>query len=258
MSPIDPKNLTAQLAYRGRGNPPGTHPASAIANCFPGLEFDFRNVWRRILVGLEVHEATNLVVGVEADHPEHQNLLGLQLISVDGEPVTAPVMGPSVPGGPTEQLGTNNLEWSNALASVLRKAGTPVRCVFLSEDGNSTVTAMLEVRRLFAQDAGGAPTTAIAREVAQPGELTQSLCSPWQNDYLECACYYWASSRPDFVNVEAGPDGKARGHNWLHKNRGPQTPKAYSLRRGDRVSYEDLFRNWEMELQFEIEGNDEG
>lgn len=257
MSPIDPKNLSAQLAYRGRGNPPGTHPSSAIANCFPGLEFDFRNVWRRILVGLEFHEATNLVVGVEAGVPEAQGLENHQLVSVDGQPVTAPVQGPRVPGGPSVQLDTTNLEWSNALANVLQKAGTRVSCVFLAPGGGGTVTAELEVRRLFAQDPGGAPTLAIAKEVAQPGELTQSLCSPWQNDYLECACYYWAASRPDFVNVEAGPDGKAQGHNWLHKNRGPQTPKIYSLRRSDRVSYEDLFRNWEQELQFEIEGKDE-
>src|SRR5262249_9636119 len=48
-------NLTAQraqLAYRGRGNPPMSHPMSAISNCFPGLEFDFRNIWRRIFVGI--------------------------------------------------------------------------------------------------------------------------------------------------------------------------------------------------------------
>ena len=41
---IEAKNLTAQLQYRGAGNPPGMHPYSAISNCFPGLEMDFRNV----------------------------------------------------------------------------------------------------------------------------------------------------------------------------------------------------------------------
>src|SRR3712207_8764033 len=42
----------------------------------------------------------------------------------------------------------------------------------------------------------------IDESIAGPGELTQSLCSPWQNDYRECGCYYWAASRPDYVNVE--------------------------------------------------------
>ena len=66
MDPIDPKNLSAQLTYRAEGNPPGTLPSATISNCFPGLEFDFRNVWRRIFVGIVLHEADNLVVAIEA------------------------------------------------------------------------------------------------------------------------------------------------------------------------------------------------
>ncbi len=48
---IDPANRTAQLQYRAAGNPPSTQPHSAISNCYPGLEFDFRNVWRRMFEG---------------------------------------------------------------------------------------------------------------------------------------------------------------------------------------------------------------
>src|SRR5262249_11716498 len=25
-----------------------------------------------------------------------------------------------------------------------------------------------------------------------PGELTQSLCSPWTHDFRDCGCFYWA------------------------------------------------------------------
>ena len=32
-----------------------------------------------------------------------------------------------------------------------------------------------------------------------PGELTQSLCSPWTHDFRDCACYYWASNHPDIA-----------------------------------------------------------
>ena len=32
-----------------------------------------------------------------------------------------------------------------------------------------------------------------------PGELTQSLCSPWTHDFRDCGCYYWASNHPDIA-----------------------------------------------------------
>src|SRR5436305_1670778 len=32
-----------------------------------------------------------------------------------------------------------------------------------------------------------------------PGELTQSLCSPWTHDFRDCGCFYWASNHPDIV-----------------------------------------------------------
>ena len=65
---IEPRNLSAQLSYRGRGNPPVSHPSSAISNCFPGLEFDFRAIWRRIFVGIE--EAKLLRVGPGVSVPQ--------------------------------------------------------------------------------------------------------------------------------------------------------------------------------------------
>ena len=62
----------------------------------------------------------------------------------------------------------------------------------------------------------------IAEDVATPGELTQSLCSPWQNDYRECGCYYWAASRPDYVNVEPTARGTSIGNNWMARDPGTQ------------------------------------
>jgi hypothetical protein len=32
-----------------------------------------------------------------------------------------------------------------------------------------------------------------------PGELTQSLCSPWTHDFRDCGCFYWASNHPDIA-----------------------------------------------------------
>ena len=96
----------------------------------------------------------------------------------------------------------------------------------------TTITPQLAVRTFFEGD-----TAFISRELAMPGELTQGLCSPWQNDFRECSCYYWASARPDFVNVEPRPDGRSTGDNWLQKERtGTYVPDDYlddrlSLRR---------------------------
>ena len=95
----------------------------------------------------------------------------------------------------------------------------------------------------------------IAEALAEPGELTQGLCSPWQNDYRECSCYYWASARPDFVNVEMGADGLSHGDNWFQKDRtGNYVPDDYSDQR--LVFYDDLFTEWERWLRFQVGGRD--
>jgi hypothetical protein len=271
--PIQARNLSAQLQYQGAGNPPTTHPSSAISNSFPGLEMDFRNVWKRILAGIELHEASNLVVGVDSDADIALQVLtaGYRLITVADVPVIAPVTGPAYVGGPTVPLPDPTfhdpnmpLEWSNALAGVLfQYGGKPVRCKFQSLQDSSTLTFDLIIRKFFAESIVDGETfklPVISRELAPPGSLSQSLCSPWQNDYRECGCFYWAATRPDYVNIEAQPDGTSAGNNWMQKNRTADTPLVYVVddRRDERlVSYSDLFRRWETELRFIIGGKDE-
>ena len=95
----------------------------------------------------------------------------------------------------------------------------------------------------------------ISEKLAKAGELTQGLCSPWQNDFRECSCYYWASSRPDYVNVTIGPDGTSRGDNWLQKERtGDYLPDDYQDSR--LIVYDDLFNEWESILKFQVGGWD--
>jgi hypothetical protein len=117
-------------------------------------------------------------------------------------------------------------------------------------DEVKTISVNLKVRKFFEAD-----TAAFAVDLVQPGELTQGLCAPWQNDYRECACYYWAASRPDYVNVEISADGLSHGDSWLAKRR----TGSYVLdnRTDSRlVSYDDLFKAWEQELRFIIGGKD--
>ena len=270
---ISPQNLTAQLQYRAAGNPPSTLPGAAVSNACPGLEMDFRNVWKRILVGIVLHETTNVVVGVEEDAPAPLYVLPTlyQLMKVEGEPVTATVTGPLIAGGPnvpipnTSSDSVTNLEWSNALADVLyRYSGKEVVCEFQTIDPPlATLKFNLRVRHFFEKVLlpGGKKATqaVISRDIAEAGALTQSLCSPWQNDYRVCACFYWAATRPDYVNVELGEDGASVGNNWMQKDRTPESAKVYvvdDLQDQRLLTFGDLFREWEKALRFVIGNQD--
>jgi hypothetical protein len=298
---LGPRNRTARLLYKAAGNPISSHPITAIGNCCPGLEFDFRAVWRRLFVGITMVEHDNLVV--EAD-PQFQHLLGRRLLRIGKYEVVAEIKGPKT-SDPTDSIvetteenphGVICMEWSNSLARVLNKAGDKVACIFSGGDPWDPRTGLpeelknlkqsknakgpkdskvsndlkhdpkdqkdpedqkkkwleqeLEVRNFF--EPGSA---VISEKLAEAGELTQGLCSPWQNDFRECSCYYWASSRPDYVNVTIGPDGTSRGDNWLQWDRtGDYLPDDYQDSR--LIRYQDLFLKWEKILKFQVGGWD--
>jgi hypothetical protein len=271
---IDAKNLAAQLQYRGSGNPPSVLPDTAISNCFPGLETDFRNAWKRILTGIELHESSNFVVAVDDGQPPAVQVLanGYRLMHIEDINFMVAVTGPAYPGGPNVSLPDTTfndplmpLEWSNSLAEVVHRfSGQAVNCTFASlADPAQTVQVSLVVRKFFDEVTIGGETVrqpVIARDVAPAGVFTQSLCSPWQNDYRECACFYWAATRPDYVNVETRPDGTSTGNNWMQKDRTADTPQVYLVddwMDPNLVSYNELFQNWEKSLRFIIGGVDE-
>ena len=118
------------------------------------------------------------------------------------------------------------------------------------DDPARYIKVMLTVNKVFDGD-----SATLSEQIIKPGELTQGLCAPWQNDYRECACYYWAASRPDYVNVVPDEKGLSTGDSWMAKKRtGKYIPD-------DRVntrllSYDDLFINWQGELNFIVEGKD--
>ena len=262
MPSIEPKNVTAQILHRARGNPPSTTGYTAISNCFPGLEFDIRSLLRHIFVGVVLHESLPFVVEVEPGGP--QELAGSQdwlLVEVEGNQQIGSIMGPRQSNGPSEQLGAFGLERFNALAPIFRNIGQRVRCVFVNTGSNQQVEINLEVRSILERrtSSTGQQETgpALSKDIAAPGDLTQGLCSPWSADFLECGCYYWAASRPDLVNAQTGADGKIDGHNWLHRGRTAATPPQYSIRRNDLVTYEELYRDWEGALKFIVGGKDE-
>lgn len=267
---LTPRNLTAQLQYRGRGNPFNTHIASSVGNCCPGLELDFRSVWKRAFEDITLVEHDNYVLDAEGDHKDLQGhrLLVIEIPDEHGKPVDHPVVvqaiGPTADGsgvGPLEDS-IVNLEWSNTLAAIWKHKGEYLNCRFTKEKmlekqvladipKKQTITRKLKVRDFFEQG-----TTVINEALASPGELTQGLCSPWQNDFRECVCYYWASSRPDYVNIEPAADGGSRGDNWMTKKRsGQYVIDDYKDNR--LINYQDLFNDWEDVLKFQIGGKDD-
>jgi hypothetical protein len=328
---LKPRNLTAQIRYAAAGNPVSTLPVTSVANCCPGLEVDFRAIWRRLFVGIELREYDNLVVRLWPDpkgagpdggdfepaesfvdvrsdtpkpkegdgEPEYyglRDLPGRRLLRVfvpvvedkpgannvataKKEPREIHVIG-VMKGPATSDLeakidlttasnpnGVAPLEWSNALAHVMdyaRRSETPVkvRCDFGPPDAwdkpsapigaghNHYISFHLEVRRFFEDD-----TAVISRALARAGELTQGLCSPWQNDYRECSCYYWASARPDFVNVEVDGSGLSAGDNWMSRERtGHYIADDYKDSR--LMMYDELFYGWEDKLKVIVQGRD--
>jgi hypothetical protein len=269
-SPFKATNLTAQLHYRGKGNPIAVLPRTAISNCFPGLEFDFRNLWRRAFKGILLIENNNYVL---ESNLKNLDLKGHRLVAIERKATMVITTGPTFPGpdaatGPlittANPNGVSFMEWSNSMVHVLQKQEQKVICHFtakpskeevvvdLSElDNKEKYTAVtLEVNKIF--DGNSA---AFSDTILNPGELTQSLCAPWQNDYRECSCYYWAASRPDFVNIVPDENGLSTGDQWTSiKRTGSYIPDNWADSR--LVTYQDLFDNWQGELNFIVQGKD--
>src|SRR5712691_5306096 len=124
---IEPKNRMAQLHYRATGNPISTLPSAAISNCFPGLEYDFKNFWRRAFVGIVLLEWDNYVL--EAEDPQYNGLVNRRLLKVDSRNIVITASGPRIPGGDAVPLQSAaspdviTMEWSNNLAFVMQRQG---------------------------------------------------------------------------------------------------------------------------------------
>lgn len=271
--PIMVNNVISQLHYRGLGNPFAILPRTAISNCFPGLEMDFRNLWRRSFKGLTLLENNNYVLEGEGELEQFvkHRLVGLRY-NDKPHPTTVITSGPTFPNsGNSILINTSNpngvsfMEWSNSLVEVLQLQGQTVTGYFTKEESDTEVVIKAEdlndenplivshdliVNTIFNEN-----SAEFSDEILNPGELTQGLCAPWQNDYRECACYYWAASRPDYVNIEPGEDGLSKGDNWMTKERsGEYIPDDRTDSRF--INYDDLFKNWEGELSFIVKGKD--
>lgn len=288
-SSIEAKDYKAQLHYKGFGNPFCVLPSVAISNCFPGLEYDFKNLWTRAFEGIELSENNNFVMQT---NEKYKDLCHCRLVGINQKPTMVETVGPVLPNASTGKnrlLSTASnldsavfMEWSNSLVYTLQKAGEEIYCYFTKEVTEKEVLitegdliafkkeidekgsefyktakgvelrwVKLKVRSFFQEN-----SIEFNKDLVKPGEFTRGLCSPWQNDFKECACYYWAASRPDYVNIETTNSGFTKGDNWMAKERtGTYIPD--NREDSNLLSYTDLFADWEQDLHFIIKGNDE-
>ncbi|WP_292292456.1 ferritin-like domain-containing protein [Marivita sp.] len=224
------------------GNPVSSLMESGVGNCYPGLEFDIRQLDVRFFPGL-----TFEFLGLEPAGPDGTQ--GVRLVNAEAE--SDPLFDDPAPwlkalkrqlNGP-EGGALGDGDWYlHAVAqhgsrielydfNVFQNAVqmTPYEgetCWWIIRGVEADVDLTVELtqrapsgqplgnpvvlhgrRRHFLDDTGMIP------DVYRAGELTASMCSPWTHDFRDCACQYWASNHPDVVLGEVvGPqaeDGNA-------------------------------------------------
>lgn len=242
------------------GNPASTLMESGVGNCYPGLEFDLRQLDVRFFPGL-----TFEFLGIEPSGPDGTQGVHLTFAEAESDPIfdgAAPWLGAlkrqlNGPEGAALGSGTwylHSIEqhgqridlydfnvFQNTILMtpyegetcwwVIRgiEADADLTIALTQRDptgapiGNPVV--LHGQRRRFLDDAGVIP------DVYRVGELTASMCSPWTHDFRDCACQYWASNHPDVV---LGPVDGAREEDGTSFDDAAQavTFKSWLRRRG--------------------------
>lgn len=296
---IFPRNLTARLAYQAAGNPVSSRLEDEVGNCFPGLGIDLRNLDRRFFPGLVFNFAGREHRELDPEKPE---LYGARLASVEDEcdpdlhtsdPVAIALLAEfHSPRGRELREGewfieTIEQHGKEIALSDRNSQGEPIpmdgMAVWRIVRSLSPGSLKLKLMRRDALDENGQhPTielngwrrqfvdakTGTLNEVYQPGELVQSLCSPWQHDMRDCACMYWASNRPDIAFAEVPANSEAEllesedanlRLDWLRSDRGASgrvfAPSSYRELRKYQMDNHEINSRW-MELNFVLESRE--
>ncbi|HEY9659936.1 MAG TPA: ferritin-like domain-containing protein, partial [Allocoleopsis sp.] len=296
---IFPRNLTARLAYQAAGNPVSSRLEDEVGNCFPGLGIDLRNLDRRFFPGLVFNFAGREHRELDPQKPE---LYGARLASVEnecdpdlhtGNPVAIALLAEfHSPRGKAlcqgewfietiEQDGKEIALYDrNSKGASIPMDGMAVWRIVRSLRPSSVRLKL--IRRDSVDENGQHPRvelngwrrqfidaeTGTLNEVYQPGELVQSLCSPWQHDMRDCACMYWASNRPDVVFAEISAESEAElltsedvnlRLDWLRSDREASgrvfAPNSYRELRKHQMDNHEINSRW-MELNFVLESRE--
>lgn len=265
------------------GNAVSTRLESGVGNCFPGLECDLRNLERRFFPFLEV----DVLASFAQVRVLSVDVAGVNAAAASGaiDAATAAsyrLVAQTMPAAPT----TPNAAWMiSVLEGTFGPLGHRTLTLPLSNDASFgpdreppdawTAIRMLtegtDVRIELAR-ANATPVTLRGRrtrylddngalaDVFLPGELTQSLCSPWTHDFRDCGCFYWASNHPD---ITLPPDPPANTADirwnqrvvWQRRDRTPGQPPAPATVDGpdeQQMAYHEINRDWQR-LNFVLE-----
>lgn len=288
---IFPRNLTARAAVQIAGNPVTTRLESGVGNCFPGLEFDHRNLDRRFFPGLIINFGVMPPALADVDPGDP----ALAATTPDGVAQLSAAVVAAIPdlqsgawqltsiaqGGRTIDLSTApNVQDPAQLWRLVRDLRQAQVTITLTQvppaaapggapappaaPPPAPVTKSLTHYRRRYIDAD----TGVISAAYRPGELTQSLCSPWMHDFRDCACDYWASNHPDIALGEdnfplvtnlpaADPDAATRPLDWLRADRRSRVAATASAGVNDafRLRHYQINTEWRS-LAFVLEGRE--
>jgi len=286
---IFPRNLTARAAFVVRGNPVNSRPESGVDNTHPGLEFDQRNLDKTFFPGLEFEfqylhgarlkairreqferpneltpaDATGEIYlyylyGAFGAQPAAARLVELHRAdgSTDGYEVLRTVhdlepgrimvvIGTKDPSD-LMRLGTGAFAIWQALEDPEQYLESqPAPGIFRDPETGRLLAAILVGNRAEYLDTNGM----ISLAAVPPGDLTRSLCAPWQWDFADCGCHYWAANKPDIV---IGSDGdkqtlnfqRARGSNGTTHDKSVD-PRKYADWIEQQMTQPQMISGWE-------------
>lgn len=271
-----PRNRTARLAAaRAAGNPVVTELESGVGNCFPGLEFDARNLDRRFFpylvvdFGVERRVGQNVVSDIvvqsvdlaraEADGVTGDLLTGLRTVAT-----TATRWRVARLKGTFAGFGVRDLLVENLSPDVEGPPDDWTAVRLLAPNAAVTLTlagAAGQGVSLTAQRASYLRDDGAFAEMFEPGELTQSLCSPWTHDFRDCGCFYWASNHPDIVQpavaAPAAVDDPAFAVrvSWLRRDRVTSPPPIDPAHRNE-LRHHEINDRWQ-ELDIVVDGREQ-
>jgi hypothetical protein len=266
---LQARNRTARIArVRAAGNPVVTELESGVGNCFPGLEIDLRNLDRRFFPYLAVDFAAGemriaevALARARQDRAPAALLQALSALAADppGSWRVTRVAGDLAGIGPASlavvDLGPDAALPPDAWTLVrLLRPGTTVQLTVQRAGSPPRTLAALRVSYLTDDGAFA--------EMFEPGELTQSLCSPWTHDFRDCGCFYWASNHPDVVQpalppgVPADdPDWTVRA-SWLRSDKLAAPPPPADPRHSGEMAHHEINARWQ-ELDVVLDGREQ-
>lgn len=290
------RNLTARAAQASReviGNPASVRLEKGVGNCFPGLEFDVRNLDQRFFPGLVFHfvqpPRPEYLVKDATPHQEGAHLIYADWFFDPMLPEESPEQwvqdllrqyrlspGGSFMGGRwyldwIEQCGrristtdpSGNYYDGYTVWRMVRgiRPDKPLTIGIIDRDGCDPKPTMMLTgyRRKYVNEAG------VLDEAFRPGEFTETMCNPWSHDFRDCACHYWPSNHPDVVTRYSEPIGNdvprdpvltSTYVNWNRdRSRAPNMPafSTYAKNRIYELDHYQINTAWEK-MPFVVEG----